>query len=316
MNPNIHDPSSAWNRCPDIWPELPLKVWKETYDSLHIWMQIAGKVRLQLSPHINHWWQVPFYVTSRGLSSSLIPYGIRTFEILFNFFDHRLTIETSDGEQKSMWLHAGPVSEFYSDFMDMLQLLDINVKIRPVPTEMPNPIPFYEDRIHRAYDPEYAHRFWRILMQTERVMKQFRSNFVGKCSPIHFFWGGFDLALTYFSGRVAPRHPPVPFTPDFVSVEAYSHEVSSCGFWPGGGPIQEPAFYAYTYPEPAEYKTSAVGPNASFYNEEMGEFILPYDSVRTAQNPDEELLTFLQTTYEAAAQSGRWDRKALERQQK
>jgi hypothetical protein len=318
MEPNRRDIDPAWGSSiaqrPQIWPSLPLPAWQESCETLNRWMQMVGKVRLKLTPAVNHWWHVPLYVTARGLSTALIPYGQRMFEIRFDFCDHRLVVETGEGEQKTLPLQSGAVADFYGEFMEMLQLLDIKVKIWPVPVEVTDSTPFYQDRRHKKYDPDFVNRFWQILVQTERVMQQFRSRFLGKCSPIHFFWGGFDLALTRFSGRPAPRHPPVANLAEFVAVEAYSHEVSSCGFWPGGGAIQEPAYYAYAYPEPEGFKDFPIRCDSAFYSQELHEFILPYDAVRAAQNPDEQLLSFFQSTYEAAAVSGHWDREALERE--
>jgi hypothetical protein len=297
----------------ESWPDLPLHAWQETYATLHRWMQIAGKIRLQLSPFVNHWWHVPFYVTGRGLTTSLIPYGRGGFEILFDFIDHQLIIETSKGERQFLELRPRSVADFYGLLMELLRELDIKVKIFPKPAEIIDAVSFDKDDIHSAYDAEYAHRLWRILMETEQVLRKFRSRFIGKCSPIHFFWGGFDMAVTRFSGRRAPLHPPVPYIPVYVTTEAYSHEVSSCGFWPGSGPIQEPAFYSYAYPEPEGFKSSLIHPRSAFYSRELGEFLLPYDCIRTSLNPEQELLSFFQTTYEAAAEAGKWDRKNLER---
>jgi hypothetical protein len=299
----------------EYWPSLPLKDWQDTYATLHMWTQIVGKVRLRQAPHVNHWWQVPFYIDSRGLTTSTIPYGQRTFEVQFDFHGHQLIIHTcGEGETtRSFPLAARSVAEFYGRFMDLLRSLDLEVRIWPVPVEVENPIPFKQDRTHAAYDPEYASRLWRILAQSDRMFQIFRSGFIGKCSPVHFFWGSFDMALTRFSGRRAPRHPPVPNLAHFVAIEAYSHEVSSCGFWPGGGPIQEPIYYSYAYPEPEGFKSYLVRPTSAFFSSELGEFILPYDAVRRSKNPDQELLAFLQSTYEAAAETGRWDRANLER---
>jgi hypothetical protein len=296
-----------------IWPDLPLAAWKETYSYLHMLTQIVGKIRLKQMPHINHWWQVTLYVTARGLTTSPVPYGNRAFEIQFDFRTHQLFIATTNGLVKSLPLSTNSVACMYNELMTCLQSLDITIQIWPKPVEIENPVPFLQNQLPLTYNPKYANEFWRILVQTNRVFQQFRSDFIGKCSPIHFFWGSFDLALTRFSGRRAPEHPPVPNNKHSVVIEAYSHEVSSCGFWPGGaGPIQEPVFYSYTYPEPQEYKSYPVQPSDAYYNKEMGEFILPYDTIRKAANPDRNLLTFLHSTYDAAANTGHWDRKNLE----
>ena len=299
----------------EYWPSLPLEEWQDTYATLHMWTQIVGKVRLKQAPHVNHWWQVPLYVTARGLSTSPMPYGQRIFEVQFDFQDHRLNVHTcGEGETtRSLPLSARSVAEFYEQFMGLLRSLNLEVRIWPVPVEVENPIPFKQDRTHAAYDPGYARRFWRILMQSDRVFQIFRSRFIGKCSPVHLFWGALDLAVTRFSGRPAPEHPPVPNLAHFVAVMAYSHEVSSCGFWPGGGPVQEPVYYSYAYPEPEGFKNCPVRPASAFYSKEFGEFLLPYEAVRRAKDPDQELLAFVQSTYDAAADTGRWDRVNLER---
>lgn len=297
----------------DPWPSLPLSAWQDTCATLHMWTEIVGKVRLMLSPYENHWWQVPFYVTARGLTTSVIPYGQRAFEIQFDFIDHRLAVLTSDNGVGTMPLGPRPVAEFYWEFMGLLRKLDLDVRIWPVPVEVENPIPFEEDRVHFAYDPGYANRFWRVLVQSDRVLTEFRSRFIGKCSPVHFFWGGFDLAVTRFSGRAAPEHPPLPNVAHHVVTEAYSHEVSSCGFWPGGGAVPDAAFYSYAYPEPGNFREFPVRPADAFYSTEMGEYLLPYEAVRRAADPDRVLLEFLQSTYEAAAETGHWDRASLER---
>lgn len=294
------------------WPELPLTAWQDTYTTLHMWTQVVGKVRLKLAPLINHWWQVTLYVTPRGLTTSAIPYGTRAFAIDFDFLDDVLRIATSDGGVGTLPLRPQPVAEFYGETMAALESLGLAVKIWPVPSEVPDPIRFDQDRTHAAYDPEAARSFWRVLVQAERVLTDFRAGFLGKVSPVHFFWGGFDLAVTRFSGRRAPHHGPVPNIPDFVVQEAYSHEVSSLGFWLGAG-VSEPVFYAYAYPEPEGFKEVKVAPDAAFYSPDFGEFLLPYEAVRTAASPDEALLAFAQSTYEAAADCARWDRAALER---
>lgn len=279
-----------------------------------MWLQIVGKIRLRYSPWINHSWHVTLYVTARGLTTSPIPYDGRAFEIGFDFIDHRLIIESSDGRAGAFALEPQPVATFYRRVMDALRTLGLPVSIYARPNEVPDAIRFDEDETHRAYDGEYANRFWRVLVQADRVCTEFRSRFIGKCSPVHVFWGGPDLAVTRFSGRRAPRHPGgIPNLPDAIAQEAYSHEVSSCGFWPGGGPIPYPAFYSYAYPEPAGFAAAAIRPPAAFYSPDLREFVLPYDAVRGAASPDATLLEFLQTTYEAAATLAGWDRDALER---
>jgi len=296
------------------WPALPLAEWKDTYSTLHMWTQIVGKIRLALTPLVNHWWNVPLYVAPRGLSTSAIPYNDRFFQITFDFISHLLLIETTDGSTKTIALRPRSVAEFYQEMMAALKSLGMPVTIWTTPVEVADRTPFEKDQKHSTYDPEYAQRVWRILAQTSRVLTEFRSRFIGKVSPVHFFWGAFDLAVTRFSGRTAPSHPGVPNCGLFVMVEAYSHEVSSCGFWPGGGLINEPAFYAYAYPEPQGFKEYPIQPPEAFYHREISEFLLPYDVVRTAKSPDEVLLSFLQSTYEAEAMSAKWDRAGLERQ--
>jgi Family of unknown function (DUF5996) len=299
----------------NLWPELPLSEWKDTYKTLHMWMQIVGKIRLKLTPLMNHWWNVTLYVTSRGLTTSTMSYNDRHFQIDFDFISHLLVIETTAGSSKTIALRPFSVAEFYQETMASLKSLDMPINIWTTPCEVPDPIPFEQDHKHAAYDPEYANRFWRILVEANKVLTRFRSNFIGKVSPVHFFWGGFDLVVTRFSGRTAPIHPGAPNLAQFVAVEAYSHEVSSCGFWPGGdGPINEPVFYTYAYPEPSGFKDYHIKPSEALYNTDMHEFILPYEVVRTAKSPDDILISFLQTTYEAAANCGNWDRLALERQ--
>lgn len=297
----------------EAWPSLPLEEWRDTYATLHMWTQVVGKIRLEQAPAINHWWQVPLYVTARGLTTSPIPYRTRVFQIDFDFVDHNLLICTGDGASRKIELVPRSVAEFYRAVMAALDALKIGVRIWTTPVEIENPIPFEEDHAHAAYDAEYAHRFWQILVQTDRVLTEFRSGFLGKASPVHFFWGSFDLALTFFSGRRAPEHPGAPNVADFVTREAYSHEVSSCGFWPGGGPVPAPVFYAYAYPEPEGFKHYPVRPEPASYSSEMGEFILLYEDVRRADRPDHALREFAQSTYEAAAELGGWDRAALER---
>ena len=299
----------------DIWPSLPLEAWRDTYATLHMWTQIIGKVRLALAPMINHWWQVTFYVTSRGLTTSPMPYGTRTLQIDFDFLDHHLRIETSDGDRRSLTLAPRSVAEFYSETMAALKSLGIAVPIWSTPVEVEDRTPFEQDDTHAAYDADYAQRFWRVLVQADRILTEFRSRFIGKVSPVHFFWGACDMAVTRFSGRTAPEHPGAPNVARFVAREAYSHEVSSCGFWPGGGAVAMPVFYAYAYPEPEGFKEYPIQPGEAFYSPVMREFMLPYDAVRTATSPDSVLLAFLQSTYEAAANLSRWERSALERQQ-
>jgi hypothetical protein len=295
------------------WPELPYPSWRETSATLHLWTQIVGKIRLSRTPWLNHSWHVTLYLTARGLTTSPIPYDERAFQIDFDFIDHLLRIETSDGQQWQMPLRAQSVADFHAAVMAALADFGIHVDIDVLANEVPEPIRLNEDRRHAAYDAEYAHRFWRVLLQVDRVFKIFRTGFIGKCSPVHFFWGSFDLAVTRFSGRRAPRHPGgVPNLADDVVCEAYSHEVSSAGFWPGGGAIEYPAFYSYSYPAPEGFRSAPLRPEAAFFSEELQEFILPYDAVRTADAPDAALLAFLQSTYEAAADAGHWDRTALE----
>jgi hypothetical protein len=295
------------------WPSLPLEAWSDSLATLHLWLQIVGKIRLALSPSINHCWHVTLYLTPRGLTTSPIPCGTRTFQIDFDFVDHRLVVECSDGGRTFLPLEPQPVSAFYRRLMEEMVRLELRVTIDKRPNEVADPIPFDRDDVHRAYDPEYAHRFWQVLTQADRVLKVFRARFIGKCSPVHLFWGAPDLAVTRFSGRTAPEHPGgIPNLPDRVTREAYSHEVSSSGFWPGGGPVPHAAFYSYAYPEPAGYPAAPVRPSAAFYSAELREFLLPYDAVRESERPDDVLLDFLQTTYEAAATLGRWDRDSLE----
>ena len=298
---------------PETWPSLPFAEWRETCATLHMWTQIIGKIRLAQAPLVNHWWQVPLYVTSRGLTTSPIPFGERVFEIGFDFVGHRLRIETSDGKTDGFALRPIAVADFYGEVMQRLQALGIGTHIWTTPVEIPDPIPFRQDRTHAAYDPDYANRFWRILVQADRVFTAFRARFLGKASPVHFFWGSFDLAVTRFSGRRAPQHPGAPNVADKVTREAYSHEVSSCGFWPGGAGMEQPMFYSYAYPQPAGFGDAVVRPAPAFYNRDFGEFILLYDKIRQASSPDEALLDFLQSTYEAAATLAHWDRAELER---
>jgi hypothetical protein len=301
-------------RSSDAWPSLPLEAWQDTFATLHRWTQIVGKIRLRQTPWINHGWHVVLYVTTRGLTTSPIPQGERTFEIIFDFLDHRLLIRASDGGERAIPLRARSVAEFYHELFRTLEEMGFGVSIHGSPNELEDATPFAEDYSHNVYDPESAVRCWRILVQADRVMKRFRARFAGKCSPVHFFWGSFDLAVTRFSGRPAPVHPGgIPNLPDWITREAYSHEVSSCGFWPGGGPHPFPLFYSYAYPEPEGFSTAAVEPDGVFYSSELREWVLPYDAVRTAPSPEDALLAFLETTYTAAADLGRWNRSALER---
>jgi hypothetical protein len=292
------------------WPELPLDAWQDTYATLHMWTQIVGKVRLALSPRMNHWWEVPLYVTARGLTTSAIPYGDGNFEILFDFIDHKLEIQTSWGSSKSLDLKPQSVADFYAAVMSALSSLDISVKIWTMPVEIPNPIRFENDKQHASYDPKYAHRFWQILVLCQNIFHEFRAGFIGKDSPVHFFWGSFDLAVTRFSGRRAPERAGA----DAVTREAYSHEVISAGFWPGGGDIKGPAFYAYAAPEPDGFAEQPVKPASAFYSQQLHEFLLMYDDIRRSPSPRQDLLDFLQSTYEAGANLGKWDRKELERE--
>src|SRR5262245_24340858 len=284
------------------WPPLPLEAWQDTYAALHLWTQIVGKIRLAQSPWVNHSWHVTFYVSARGLTTSAIPHGDRAFQIEFDLVEHRLVIEASDGRHAAAPLEPQSVAAFYHRTMEMLDALGLHVHISRKPNEVPDPVRFDRDHAPRPYDAEYANRFYRALVQVDRVFKEFRVRFIGKCSPVHFFWGAPDLAVTRFSGRRAPVHPGgVPNLPDRVTREAYSHEVSSAGFWPGGGTTPYAAFYSYAYPEPAGFAGAKVGPDGAFYSNELHEFLLPYDVVRQSPNPDRTLLEFLQTTYEAAA---------------
>ena len=297
----------------NAWPDLQYKDWKDTCTTLNRWSQVVGKIRLCQSPWLNHSWHATFYVTARGITTSLIPFGERAAEIDFDFIDHRLHIRTSDALTRTMELRPRSVADFYRELFAHLADLGLSVKIHPVPNELPDATPFAQDEAHASYDAEFAQRYWRLLVQADRVMKQFRARYIGKCSPVHLFWGGFDLAVTRFSGATAPTHPGgVPNCPDRVTREAYSHEVSSCGFWPGNDALPMSLFYAYAYPEPPGFKDAAVRPAAAYYEKSFGEFVLPYDAMRTAASPDAALLDFLQSTYEAAADLGRWNRPALE----
>lgn len=292
----------------ECWPALSLASWKDTYATLHMWTQIVGKVRLQLTPLVNHWWNVPLYVTPRGLTTSRIPYGEQAFELRFDFLNHTLVLGTSDGILKTLPLQPRSVADFYREFMEMLGSAGIKVKIWRMPVEIPNPIPFDEDHVHASYDAASVERFWRILLTVDAVFTQFRSRFIGKSSPVHFFWGSFDLAVSRFSGRRAPERPGA----DAMTREAYSHEVSSVGFWPGSGDVKEAAFYSYIVPQPAGFSEGKVRPEAAYYDKQLGEFLLLYEDVRKAASPTTSLLDFCQSTYEAGARLGNWDR-ALER---
>ncbi|HYL61054.1 MAG TPA: DUF5996 family protein [Candidatus Methylomirabilis sp.] len=293
----------------DLWPELPLEAWQDTYATLHMWTQIVGKVRLALTPKINHWWGVPLYVNPLGLTTSAIPYRGESFEVQFDFVHHQLVIRTSRNMVRTLALKPQSVADFYREFMRTLAELGIEVKIWRMPVEIPDPIPFDEDTKHASYDLEYANRFWRILVCSETVFQEFRARFIGKASPVHFFWGSFDLAVTRFSGRRAPEREGA----DSITREAYSHEVISAGFWPGGGEVKGPAFYAYAAPEPPGFAQHAVRPVEAFYHTQLREFILMYEDVRRAASPRETLMEFLQSTYEAGAELGKWDRRELER---
>jgi hypothetical protein len=300
--------SSAHINNPEAWPALSFDEWKDTCATLHLYTQIAGKVRLALAPPVNHWWHVPLYVNTRGLTTSPIPWQQSAFELQFDFIKHALTLQLATGEWKSLPLGAQPVAEFYRDLVAMLHAAGIQAKIWTMPVEIPDPVPFDRDTIHASYDRDSVERFWRILLSVNTVLHQFRSNFIGKCSPVHFFWGSFDLAVTRFSGRRAPARPGA----DAVTREAYSHEVSSVGFWPGMG-LGDAAFYAYAAPAPPGFSTARVRPSAARYDANLGEFILMYEDVRTASSPSAALLDFCQSTYEAAATLAGWDRDALER---
>ena len=298
----------------ELWPELDPSAWSETFATLHMWTQIVGKIRLTLTPWVNHSWHVTLYVTARGLTTSPIPYGTGTFQIDFDFIDHQLIVQSNDGRTASCSLEPQSVATFYRRLMAVLAGLGIEVHINTRPSEVSDRPKFEENETDRSYDRDYANRFWRILSNSDRIFRTFRARFIGKCSPVHFFWGAGDLAVTRFSGRTAPPHPGgIPNLPDWITREAYSHEVSSCGFWPGGGPVPFAAYYSYAYPEPAGFSEAQVMPEAAFYHKDLREFMLPYDAVRTSESPSDTLLTFLQSTYETAANAGKWDRKALEK---
>jgi len=301
-------PSTIADR-PECWPSLPLDSWKDTYATLHMWTQIVGKVRLALTPLVNHWWNIPLYVSARGLTTSRIPYAERAFELWFDFIKHQLVLETSDGIVKTIPLAPRSVADFYREFMAMLHSAEIEVKIWHMPVEIPNPIAFDQDQIHKSYDPASVEKFWHILLTVDAVFNQFRAGFIGKSSPVHFFWGSFDLAVTRFSGRRAPERPGA----DRVTREAYSHEASSVGFWPGRVGVKDAAFYSYMAPAPQVFPEAHVRPEAAYYDQQLGEFLLMYEDARKAASPTGALLDFCQSTYEAGASLGDWDRKALER---
>jgi Family of unknown function (DUF5996) len=300
------------NSAATVWPTLSYSSWRDTAMTLQLWTQIVGKVRLALTPWLNHSWQVTLYVTSRGLGTSPIPSGTESFEVDFDFITHRLIVRTSTGKERTLPLAPQAVADFYERLTGVLRDIGISVHINEMPNEVPNPIPFSKDRLHASYDADAAHAFWRVLVQADRLFKLFRSSFLGKASPVHFFWGSFDLAVTRFSGRRAPLHPAgVPGLPDAVAREAYSHEVSSAGFWPGNDAFPQAAFYSYAYPEPQGFRERQVSAGG-YFDQALGEFILPYDRLRTDPEPDRLLLDFLSSTYIAAAEAGRWDRAALE----
>jgi len=305
--------TSSRSSSPQVWPPLPLDAWADTHATLHRWTQIVGKIRVAQGPWQNHSWHSTLYLTARGVSTLPIPHGLRMFQIDFDFLDHRLIVQASDGAVGGFPLQAESVAVFYRRLMEELTRLGLSVKISKRPNEVPDPVPFDRDEAHASYDPDYANRFWRVLVQSDRVFREFRSRFIGKCSPVHFFWGILDLAVTRFSGRVAPLHPGgILNLPDRVAREAYSHELCSCGFMVGG-PVRDATFYSYVYPEPSGFAAASVRPVEAFYSDRIRRFLLPYDAVRESETPDATLLDFLQTTYEAAAMLGDWDRTALER---
>jgi hypothetical protein len=296
------------------WPALAYEEWADTCNTLHLWTQIVGKIQLALTPRVNHWWNVTLRVNSRGLTTVPLPCGDRLVQIEFDFLDHRLVLHCSDGQSESIALAPRPVADFHADVMARLRALGVEVRIWTMPVEIEGAIPFEQDRTHKSYDADAARRFWQQLVQANRVFHQFRSRYLGKCSPVHFFWGSFDLALTRFSGRTAPPMTRgAPNTGVWVMQEAYSHEVSSVGFWPGNGGFGKAAFYAYAYPEPDGFSAAPLRPAAAYYDKALGQFILPYDAVRQSATPDDDVMAFMQSTYEAAANAGKWDRAALER---
>ena len=294
---------------PDLLPALPFDSWKDTLATLHMWTQVVGKLRLKLCPLVNHFWNVTFYLTARGMTTEAMPYDSGTVEVRFDFIDHKLLIETDQGRTAEIALKPQSVAEFYTKFMAAIANLGVTTKIWTMPCEVPNPTPFEQDQAHASYDPEAVNKFWRITVWVDQVFQEFRAEFIGKVSPVHFFWGSFDLAVTRFSGRPAPERPGA----DPITREAYSHEVSSAGFWPGGGDIKGPAFYSYAAPEPPGFAEQKVRPQAAYYHPQMKEFLLMYDDVRSATSPKAALMEFLESTYDAAANLGKWDRKALER---
>ncbi|HEX5423506.1 MAG TPA: DUF5996 family protein [Candidatus Acidoferrales bacterium] len=291
------------------WPALPLAEWRDTCDTLHMWTQIAGKIRLALCPHVNHWWEVPLYVSARGLTTSAIPCSLGNFEIHFDFIEHKLDVVAAWASPAGIRLYARSVADFYGELMRTLESLGIGVKIWPMPQEVPNPIRFDLDSTHASYDPVYANRFWRVLSSIDAALKEFRTRFIGKVSPVHFFWGSFDLAFTMFSGRRAPERPGV----DRVTREAYSHEEVSVGWWPGSGDVADANFYGYAAPEPAGFREAPVKPEKAFYDAKLGEFLLSYDQVRRSSDPREQILSFADSVYSAGATLGKWDRAAIER---
>lgn len=293
----------------ESWPSLPLEAWADTCATLHMWTQIVGKIRLAQTPLVNHWWNVPLYVSPRGLTTTAMPYEDILFEMEFDFLDHKLRINCSNGSNNTVALEPKSVAVFYEQTMKALRDMGLKIQIWKMPVEIPDPIPFDEDETHKSYDPDYAHRCWRVLSRSDKLFQEFRSKFIGKCSPVHFFWGSFDLAVTRFSGRLAPPRPDA----DVITREAYSHEVISHGWWPGQGPLGKAAFYSYTAPAPEGLADAKIKPASAFYSKDMSEFLLLYDDVRTAEDPDESLMQFLQSTYEAGANLARWDRSALER---
>jgi hypothetical protein len=308
--PTAHIVSSLHDEC---WPALPFDEWKDTCTTLHMWTQVVGKIRLARAPLINHWWQVPLYVTSRGLTTSPIPDNGQSFQIDFDFIAHQLKISMSDGRMESFMMTSRPVAAFYEEVMDRLRALGIDIKISTLPVEIADPIPFEADQAHATYDADYVNRFWRALRTADQLFTTFRSHFIGKVSPVHFFWGSFDLAVTRFSGRPAPPHPSSPYVADSITREAYSHEVSSCGFWPGNGGFGQAAFYAYAYPEPSGFADAQCRPSSAYYSKELGECLLPYEAARLSTDPENAVLDFCQSTYEAAANAAGWNRQALER---
>jgi Family of unknown function (DUF5996) len=319
MSDQVPNPAAARSSAPAAnpqWPALPLDDWHQTRDTLHLWTQVVGKTRLALAPHLNHWWQVPLYLSARGLTTSRIPYQRGGFDVEFDFLHHALRVDTDGGQSWTLPLEPRSVASFHSEYMGGLRKLGIDVHIWPQPVEIAGAIPFPEDETHASYDAQAAQRFWHALSQADRVLQEYRTGFIGKASPVHFFWGSFDLACTRFSGRTAPAPPGgVPFLGDWVMQESYSHECASAGWWPGnvGGPVAEPAFYAYAYPEPAGYPAAPIRPSNARYDATLHEWVLPYGQVRTAGDPDREVLEFFETTYAAAADLASWNRTSLER---